>query len=83
MGTEHDTKDSMFRNVSIALSRAKEEKKDLEYFTGEMLKRMMEGQKIAASFPLAMYRGEIFPYYQPKVEVHTKKLYGGRKTGRC
>ena len=82
LGTEHDTKDSMFRNVSIALSRAKEEKKDLEYFTGEMLKRMMEGQKIAASFPLAMYRGEIFPYYQPKVEVHTKKLCGAEALAR-
>ena len=82
LGTEHDTKDSMFRNVSIAQSRAKEEKKDLEYFTEEMLERMMEGQKIAASFPLAMYRGEIFPYYQPKVEVHTKKLCGAEALAR-
>lgn len=81
-GTERDTKESMFQNVSIALSRAKEEKKDVEYFTGEMLERMMEGQKIAASFPMAMYRGEIFPYYQPKVEINTKKLCGAEALAR-
>ena len=79
---KHDTEESLFRNASIAVSRAREEKVDVAYFTKEVLERMLEGQKIAASFQGAMQAGEIFPYYQPKVEIPTKKLCGAEALAR-
>ena len=82
IGGKGDSCESMFRNASFAMNKARDEKTDVAYFTKELLDRMMEGQRLAVLFPKAVQMGEIVPFYQPKVEVPSKKLCGAEALAR-
>ena len=75
-GEKQDTGETMLQNVTLAQKRAREEKLDVAYFQKEMIAHLVEGEKIAISFPKALKSGEIVPFYQPKVAVDTKRMCG-------
>lgn len=45
-------------------------------YTKEIQKHLMDGQEILAAFPQALAAGEFVVYYQPKVRIADKSIYG-------
>ena len=45
-------------------------------FTKEIQKHLMDDQEILAAFPQALAAGEFVVYYQPKVRISDKSVYG-------
>ena len=80
MGIYHcekgDTISSIMQNAGIAFEIARRSAQDVVVFRKEMQERAMRQRWVTAVFPEAMERGEVVPYYQPKVHVSEKKLIG-------
>lgn len=78
MINENDTSVSEISNrVSIAFTHAKKhETKDFVYFDNTIKRELLNEMTIRRLLPKALKNKEFIVYYQPKVEVETKKLIG-------
>lgn len=52
-------------------------------YTKEIQKQLMDDQEILAAFPQALAAGEFVVYYQPKVRIADKSIYGAEALVRC
>ncbi|MBA5779252.1 EAL domain-containing protein [Stappia sp. F7233] len=69
--------DEIFVDADLALSRAKALGKGiaLEY-EPSMHAELRRRSEIEAALPLAIHNGEIFPYYQPQVDMISNRIVG-------
>ncbi len=73
-----DAMGEIIRRSSIALKQAREGSQlDYVWFESEMLKKDIMKKKISSMFSDALEKKEFIVYYQPKVHLKTKQLYGG------
>lgn len=61
---------------SFAYEVAKRTKVTVAYYSPEMMEASLHARKVAQQLPLALERGELVPFYQPKVSLHTGDLQG-------
>lgn len=63
--------------TSIAYQAARKTGADsIVVYTKEIQKQLMDDQEILAAFPQALAAGEFVVYYQPKVRISDKSIYG-------
>lgn len=73
-----DSMGEIMNGSSIALKQAREgSQADYVWFEAEMLKKDISKKKISSLFPSALEQKEFVVYYQPKIHLKTKQLYGG------
>lgn len=74
---EQDGPSEMMNCSSIAMNVAKEIKtKDVLHFSNEMMVSVLHQREISSEFQNALKNKEFLVYYQPKVNLETKRLCG-------
>ena len=73
---ENATINNMTTNANIACSFTKKLNMDFIRFTPDMFDTAMHDKKTLIIFPAAMAAKEIIPFYQPKYNIHTKRIVG-------
>ena len=67
----------LLKNVSVALSRVKEQGgNDYQFFTAGMNAKALARLSMESSLRRALERHEFEVYYQPKVDINSKKITG-------
>ena len=67
----------LMSRITIAITAAQSGVMDrIVFFSDELLKGRDKRIRVQQVFPEAMERGEFVPFYQPKVNIVTGKLYG-------
>ncbi|MDO5381973.1 MAG: bifunctional diguanylate cyclase/phosphodiesterase [Eubacteriales bacterium] len=75
--------DEIMLRVSVAFQASKDDpKRDTFFFSNEILKSVMKEKEILADFDKAMNNKEFEVYFQPKVDVNTRKLVGAESLVR-
>ena len=73
-----DSMGEVMHGGSVALNIAKNENgNDIVYFSPKMLEKTMHEKQVSATFLEAFNRHEFVVYYQPKVYVKNRELFGG------
>ena len=62
--------------TNFALDVARERSLDIIWFDKEMGEKIMHSKRMVVEFPAAMEKGDIIPYYQPKVTTDGRELCG-------
>lgn len=69
--------DQILNNVNMAGNLAKNMlRKQVVFLTPELQKKISDIRLMQETIPLCMAKKEFKPYYQPKVDIHSKKLCG-------
>lgn len=75
--------DEIMLRVSVAFQASKDDPKHAtSFFSNEILKSVMKEKEILADFDKAMNNKEFEVYFQPKVDVNTRKLVGAESLVR-
>ena len=74
---------SVMMPISIAYQAAKQiHHKPFEYYTEELNRRILDGQKVLVDFMKCLSQGEFVPYFQPKFCVQDDSLCGAEALAR-
>lgn len=74
--SETDHVDDVFACSMIALNNAKKNKEDFSWFSKHMAHNVFNEKAITSSFEAALANNEFVVYYQPKIDVKKKEMYG-------
>jgi len=67
----------LLRNVDTAMNQAKKHGRNTyQFFTDKMNKNVLVRMEIEKELRIALHKGEINPYYQPKIDTKTGKVCG-------
>jgi diguanylate cyclase (GGDEF)-like protein len=71
------TPEQLLRKADLALYRAKEERRSaVRFFEEDMDKRIQEREWLVQDLRIAVARGDIRVYFQPSVQLKTKRIVG-------
>lgn len=74
---EKDTHSELMNNSSIALLEARSHRAvDILFFSNDMMIRAMHQREISSEFPGALHNKDFVVFYQPKVDLITRKPCG-------
>jgi diguanylate cyclase (GGDEF)-like protein/PAS domain S-box-containing protein len=68
--------DTLFRNAEASLKKAKETGERYLFYTPDINARLAEQVEFEHRLRQAVERGELFPHYQPKVDLVTREIIG-------
>ncbi|MBQ9436873.1 MAG: GGDEF domain-containing protein [Lachnospiraceae bacterium] len=68
--------DIIMQKTGFAFETARRTAQNIVFFRAEMQERVLQQRWVTAVFPEAMLRGEVVPFYQPKVHIGERKLIG-------
>ena len=71
-----DNVSDLITKSSFSYEQAKQEKVNIAYFNQDKMEISLQKKAMREMLPKAIENGEITPFYQPKVDMHTGLLYG-------
>ncbi len=80
---EHGTDtNSLIKNSSAALDKAKKDYKEYKFFTEEIRQSIKNANTLRSKLRKALDDGEIIPFFQPQIEIATGKIVGTEALAR-
>lgn len=73
----------MLDKANLAVQKIKGKRyKQVEIYSKEFDQQMIHNEQLKRSIELALENGEIIPFFQPKININTQKLYGAEALAR-